>query len=328
MTRLAFKLRSHADLTPRGRSSATRWAACVLGMVAALAAGCFRSNEDGRGDAARIDGGALPTDDAARLEAGFDAAGHACGTHAGYLRCGHRCLNPDCPEVDGVQGACIAFDVCLYQPSDPRGARGCEITPAARGGVAVYCWGGDLCVTGPGAPAGSIAGACMDERACRFLRVEGEREGFEHRCQYSDGTYYEAGPPWLERCPASPEPRNPFCGGACGECPYDPGEFSEARWGTSCWGVNEERGFGVCTIQAWDTCRRSQAGTGSAAREAWDEFELRAGYPVACMVAVDDETDDRLADFGVWVSRAACDHYTGTFPGSFSCVGADWRPLE
>lgn len=118
------------------------------------------------------------------------------------------------------------------------------------------------------------SGTCLGEQYCREV-VETD---VPVRCVYSDGSEYFDGPPPSTVCPSPADDRTPFCGGACGACPYLDPEFYSGEWATSCVGVNEERELGVCSFGRY-ACTPGQP---FAAREC--DGPGRRGVPCACLV--------------------------------------------
>ena len=109
----------------------------------------------------------------------------------------------------------------------------------------------------------------------------------------------------------------PFCGLECPRCPIQRPDGEP--FASSCVGLNEERGVGLCTAPL--RCHEGSQFT-DPSRE-WDE---RFGESLACLVVRDPVTEE-LWDWG-WVTGVEpCKQYRALYPDRFDCRNSDWDPL-
>ena len=283
-------------------------AALTLGLVV-LAVGCFRSR-------------ATPDDASVSSDAGIDArtmpdgGDWACGMWGDYYRCSCPGIRLDCGTLGLVCSGGVG--VCVESNRDERGENSCDLRtehPQSRH----YCFHGDFCANSFNE---ETRGGCIDASYCRAM-IE---LGLPHECFYDDLTPFVNGPPYPPECPEPAEPLLPHCGGPCGPCPYVMGNFgSSVQQQQSCIGLNEERGYGLCAINGVETCARPEL----AGRPFYaEEFMIGYGVQLACMVLLDDEAEDGLADNGAWVPLDNCRDYVARFPGSYACVDTEWQRIE
>ena len=139
-------------------------------------------------------------------------------------------------------------------------------------------------------------------------------------CRYSDGTRLVTGPPPGD-CPAS-DPRNPFCGGACGTDVICPQRSAAGRPG-SCVGLSDTRSHGICAVGFYfGSFLIDDAWRGQVLEICAD----RVGDPCAYLVLrpQDFSVDTEM---GYPVMRSACLAYRARFPDGVDCVDADWSSL-
>ncbi|MEM9192132.1 MAG: hypothetical protein AAGF12_23370 [Myxococcota bacterium] len=144
-------------------------------------------------------------------------------------------------------------------------------------------------------------------------------------CFYSDLSLYENGPPEGGSCPAFEDELTGFCGGPCGEGPCPVAEIlrglpaiEPSRLEVSCVGMNEERGFGVCSFEATNACARGAS---------WSVVEVCPLFGRTCTCMVQRGPDRVLQDAGFAMSLEACLAYRAEFPEGVECVDQDWQPL-
>lgn len=235
-----------------------------------------------------------------------------CPPLGGMPTCGDRCEDRCPPDLS------CDFSIGVCAPNDEYVRLTREGTDDTGAGAMVYCLSGRLGVTGT-EPNGSgwFEGSCVDQAVCDELL----REGGDRVCRYSDRTPYEAGPP--AECPSDvPNEFSHYCGPGCGGCEEFPDPFYMTA--TSCIGVNEERGFGLCVFGSAHVCRRSV--------EERERFELLEGLSdmaygrVVCMTQ--RLADGSWPDWGWFAFESGCRGYRSEFPDAIDCVDDDWRSIE
>ncbi|NOY93654.1 MAG: hypothetical protein GXP55_20910 [Deltaproteobacteria bacterium] len=290
--------------------------ALVLLASFALCAGCYAKHGP------RRDTGANDSGLDASVDARVDAGDPACPWLGPYRPCGDGCAHEPFP-YDSCRSETefcdLNLDLCFpVVNSDPRGELGCFVgypDPHPQPQVPpTYCWDGKPC----------LAGHCVDDSICRIAPEF--REGMQ--CVYSDGTLYENGPPYPDSCPSAGDPRTPFCGGPCGECPiFDYGESSlyfDPWPQSSCIGVSETRGLGICTFYQPNGCARGSVDP----LDVFGQFEIFGlGLP-ACLVLLDPSKPDGFEDIGTPTMASSCRAWLSRFPDApYACLDRDWNPI-
>lgn len=318
---------------------------------ALLLTGC--SSSHGTADAGALDGGS-PSD------AGFDVGTHrveldvsrlgrcepdeevACGCIDGFRRCDlceDRCPTGwACIEQAKV---CRALDV----DGEPDGTGhyefwgdSCAFNSSGEGGdgsgrFGAYCATGKVCaveVSATGVGTDVLTGGCFPISFCKAAAVA-DPPAPHIRCVYSDGTPVINGPPPGGSCPEG-DPREPYCGGPCGEalrCPdpnhrpmmsfFDP----EGPPGPApCVGMSETRNLGVCSFLPGRLVRGDDSQNIRAIRGCADWY----GEPCAGLVT-HPQLGPAEREQAYLILASVCRDYAARFPDSAECVDARWNPL-
>ncbi|RLB46657.1 MAG: hypothetical protein DRJ42_27175 [Deltaproteobacteria bacterium] len=267
-----------------------------------------------------------PGDAAADSGTGMDAGDTGaspvdCGHIGPYLQCDETC--DPCGEDGSYCGP--AYEICRPYPVD-NPSDGCHLVrdpdPELRGSALTYCENELICALHPTLSQDSqFTGLCVDPDYCREARDRGVDTG----CVYSDFSEFVEGPPTGDPCPADEaSPMAPLCGEGCGtdvcSWPIEPGSSWAA---TSCIGLSEERGVGVCVFYADQPCERAWP---SVIEEFIDGCNRDLGTPCACLAKRNE--DGTLWDRAWPIVEQSCRLYASLYPDDFACVGADWVPLE
>ena len=286
-----------------------RWGAPVLATL--VTAGCYRSHTgalDGAGqpDGGRDGGGSFD----ARRDSSFrpDASGpqdaSECERVAGFRRCDEACPLP----CTGLDGPCRQFGVCVR-----RHESGADDSCHFREWGGSYPFTGRPCAiySGSGAAGDPWNGVGMPPEFC--LAAPGA--GLDIECRWSDGTRLVTGPPPGD-CPAS-DPRDPFCGGSCGDeiCPGN----------GPCVGVSDTRSHGVCG-RGIPFCWEGNAdhfGQQTILDACAERF---GGDECACLVLRPQGFPSEL-ESGWPMLGSACRAYRDRFADGSRCVDARWRTL-
>ena len=165
-----------------------------------------------------------------------------------------------------------------------------------------------------------LAGSCVEAPYCEALPEVADELGLDLECVYSDLTPYVHGPPTDDLCPAPVNRRGPLCGPSCAPaaCPSlvpNPPATLYSPWGTSCVGVSETRGVGVCSPIGW-FCTPEQDPTA--------ELTLMYAERFLCLnfIGADGEFEDRA-----WpVQAESCRQYEALYPGATRCLTGGWEP--
>jgi len=267
-----------------------------------------------------------------------------CGCIDGLRRC-DTCADP-CPHgsaCDENAGVCRRRD--LPTPTDYDGSTwgdACDLTIPNGADLApdaevpfhfYYCHTGKVC--GAGARQvletafDTMGGLCYPVSFCQAAAVADPPVDTLH-CVYSDGSAVIDGPPATGACPVG-DPRQPYCGGVCGDnlrCPRSPYTpfFGDPRvpvpdQPAQCVAFSEQRAFGVCAYP--HECVRGL----DSANDVWLRIcAMDYGEPCACLVT--HEPPDASPPLqGYYVLASVCHDYQLHFPGSTDCVDAAWNPL-
>ncbi len=287
----------------------------TFALFAAVVAGCScASSHERDADASRD----AATGDDARYPDGAAVPDADCEYIAGFRRCDSQCSRP----CNALTGRCVeSVGVCAGPRTGSQ--TGCQFTPDDFG---EYCSDGTPCAASlplattcspvlPGGPPRTYCGPCMTVEFCLAARGEG-LPPFE--CVWSDGTHVVTGPPPGE-CPTSPDPVEPFCGGACGV--VDCQALSTATFGISgaCIGVSDTRGFGVCELAS---SRCTEAGV----RSTLDLCAHQTGRECACLTPSPLATST-TTPFGFPVFRSVCLAYRDHFPANADCMDGTWTSI-
>ena len=265
----------------------------------------------------------------------------ACGCIDGFRRtdlCDDPCPTGWAPATGGV---CRARDADRLPDADGSGFRSFDDVCAfnidddedsAEGIGGLFCMTGKVCAVGledTGLGVDLFAGFCYPVSFCKAAAVA-DPPAPQVRCVYSDGTPVIDGPPAGGSCPAS-DPREPYCGGPCGDylrCPdpnprpttiFSPQDPSEPG---PCVGLSETRNLGVCTYRT-GRCAR---GRDSLNRRRLVRCADWYGEPCAILVT-HPQLDEAHFEQGYPVLTSLCRDYAARFPDSAECVDAAWNPL-
>jgi len=193
-----------------------------------------------------------------------------------------------------------------------------------------YCHTGKVCGASPeddGSVFSHMSGLCYPVSFCQAAaRAEPPVETL--RCVYSDGSDVLDGPSTSAGCPLG-DPREPFCGGACGDdlrCPRYPEILlgPDIRPGPpqACVGFSETRSFGVC---AWGSSRCSRGNDeDNSILLGW--CATGYGQDCSCLVTHPQVDESRWLQ-GYVVLASVCRDYHRRFPDSTECVDAHWAPI-
>ena len=262
-----------------------------------------------------------------------------CGCVDGFRRCDTCGWCPTGFACDEYAAVCRGED--FFDPTAPVGERtwqdGCTsvVFHDASGLVinpySVYCHSGKVCGASSdadGTGSKPFGGRCFPISFCQAA-AEVDLPLSTLHCVYSDGSDVVNGPPMVGACPVG-DPRQPYCGGVCGDdmrCPRYPeiaGLSDEPQPGPpqSCVAFSETRSFGVC---AWGQARCSQSRLeGNGLLLDW--CSRGYGEPCACLVTHPQLDESRTVQ-GYVVLASVCRDYQLHFPGSTECVDAEWNPL-
>jgi len=329
---------------------------CAALMALALLAGCAGSH--GRGDGGPHDGGepdssfgdAMPASDAftSRLElttplGSCEAEEEArCGCIDGLRRC-DTCTD-ECPfgsACDENAGVCRRLDVPTIT-GEGTWDDACRLTIPNGADLAAdaevpfdfyYCHTGKVCGAGPrqvlATAFDTMGGQCYPVSFCQAAALADPPVDTLH-CVYSDGRAVIDGPPEAGACPVG-DPRQPYCGGVCGDnlrCPRSPytpffGDPPVTVPGdpASCVAFSEQRAFGVCAYPS--ECVRGLDSHNDVRLHA---CERDYGEPCACLVT-HEPPDASPPLHGYYVLASVCRDYRLHFPSSTECVDAAWNPL-
>jgi len=253
-----------------------------------------------------------------------DLCADRCPTGWGCNRYAQVCRARDADAIpDGTGGTTSYSDSCNFFVDDGSSGRS----------LGTYCMTGKVCAVGvddTGLGTNVFGGSCFPVSFCKAAAVAGPPAP-QVRCVYSDGTPVVNGPPPGDTCPVG-DPREPFCGGACGEylrCPdpkprpraivggpYDPTEPAP------CLGLSETRNLGVCGYAPGRAIRGGDFGNGRAIARCADWY----GEPCAILVT-HPQLDEAHFEQGYLLLASVCRDYAARFRDSAECVGADWSPL-
>lgn len=250
----------------------------------------------------------------------------ACGCIDGFRRC--DLCDARCPLGWGHENVeaqvCRALDI--EAPDAWQDTCGFHIDDEGfEGRVSIsYCETGKVCAVGAdddGVGVNPFGGKCFPVSFC--LAAQTADPPAPHvRCVYSDGSEVVDGPPPMAECPEG-DPRQPFCGGPCGEstrCPTPAARerdgFFDTTWPFEpgpCVGLSESRGMGVCGMQFG----RYQRGAGS------DDIDYcEAWYGEPCLILV---THPQSFEHGHALIASVCHEYVALFPESAECRNALWE---
>ncbi len=282
-----------------------------------LSAGCYAKH--GARDDASLDSGAIDAGVDSSIDASVDGGDPSCPWLGPYRPCGDGCAHDYYGNICRPVDQLCDYRVNLCFPTvdfGPRGVLGCYVGypdphPEPRL-PPTYCWDGKPC----------LAGHCVDDSVCRIAPEF--REGMQ--CVYSDGTLYESGPPYPDSCPSGGDPRTPFCGGPCGECPvfdYQDDSFAfEAQ--SSCIGLSETRGLGICTFFRPNGCARGDTDP----LGVFPLMELLGLGTPACLVLLDPSKPDGFEDIGTPTMASSCRAWLSRFSDApYACLDRDWNPI-
>jgi len=261
-----------------------------------------------------------------------------CGCIDGFRRydtCGW------CPTgfyPDEYAGVCRGPDYWDPNPGGGTWVDGCDVVitdgmerdGATQNPYTTYCATGKVCgasADADGTVFKPLGGRCFPVSFCQAAAVADPPVPTLH-CVYSDGTDVIDGPPATGACPVG-DPRQPYCGGVCGDdqrCPLQPfgGFITPVAPGFlgSCVGFSESRALGVCAYGN-QRCSRGNTGPNEGTLQV---CELGYGEPCACLVTHPQLDESRWLQ-GYVVLASVCRDYQLHFPGSSECVDAAWNPL-
>ncbi len=300
----------------------------ALLVLLALCAGCAASHgvPDGGGagegggldaaafrdaasmDAPRRDSGYHPPDAGIPEPDGALPDGTDCSEVDGFRRCGvDQCpyLCPGSPPVECVS----QVPLCL-----PRDRSYCDYGVGRSVPLDVCKKGGPCLLPGDSPSANGAAGICAPVDLCMVDYRDAGLPPFH--CAWTDMTPVTRAPPEAG-CPLPPDPRTPFCAGACGDvtCP-DPGTHL-------CVGLSDTRAFGVCEYEGLP-CWQDPPGiiTNDMMRCA-----TAYGAPCACMV-LHPQPADAPFPRGNIVLATTCLTYQTVYPDGVECRDVGWNVLH
>ena len=286
----------------------------VPGIACFLAVACYQSHTGGADASigptdAGVDGN-IARDGSVVGDA--DASGWECSRIAGFRRCGEACPT----ECTASDGRCLdSLGVCRPRPF-PSDDDGCNLRPE----LGYYPFTGRPCAIygGTGSSGDPLRGVGMPPEFC----LEAPGAGLDVRCIWSDGTPVLSAPP-PGTCPPS-DPRNPFCGGSCGEDPVCP--IGGAGDPGSCVGVSAHRPHGVCVYRGVFCSNDPERDPLFGTARLLEACSAELGDDCACLV-LRPQVFPVDYEVGFPMLRSSCTAYRELFPGGTSCVGADWSEL-
>jgi hypothetical protein len=250
-----------------------------------------------------------------------------CGCIAGFRRCDtcEGCPpNYWCNRVQVCRSRELSTfsDGCWFSVDDPHGT---------------YCATGMVCAV-PSSLQGTedspFLGSCLPLEYCLAVSDADPPLATPVKCVYADGAVLVTGPPPGECPQADEDPRDPFCGGACGRerlCPWYEGDALDWGYG-DCVGLSDDRSFGVCAYPRWRcledfTVIEVPDGTQFSGNEfALGRCEQAMGGPCACMHTL-PTPEASAAEHGFAVLESVCRTYASHHPGLVVCRDAWWNPL-
>jgi len=263
-----------------------------------------------------------------------------CGCIGGFRRCdtcGDRC--PTGSACDENAGVCRRRDLPTptdYDDSTWSDSCGLVITDGSeRDGSpsavdSSYCHTGQVCGASPdddGSVFSPMGGNCYPVSFCQAA-ARADPPVDTLRCVYSDGSDVIDGPSTSAGCPVG-DPREPFCGGACGDdlrCPRYPETGLSGRiqpgLPEQCVAFSETRAFGVCQFRN----RRCARGADEENAIVLGFCEEGYGESCACLVT-HPQVDESRGVLGYFVLASVCRDYHTRFPDSTDCVDAHWAPI-
>ncbi len=293
-------------------------AACValLSACGSCAESHGRDDAGGPWDAATPDAPPLDSPDmrhdaGAPLPDGDLPDGTDCSEVAGVRRCGLEQCPYLCPGSPPVR--CSNYvPLCL-----PRTGGGCTYEVGEPTDPPEHCSSGGPCVLpGEGPPESGQAGACLPIEYLDLCLTDWREVDLPpFHCMWTDMTMVRRAPP-AATCPPAPDPRAPFCAGACSEveCP--------APSTGLCLGLGDSRGFGVCA-RSGVPCFEDMS---PFFRHYLEECARDYDAPCACMV-LHPQPPEAPFPRGNIVLADACLAYERAYPEGVECRDADWVRL-
>lgn len=281
-------------------------------LAALLASSCYSSHHLERDAAApRGDGPAAPP---------YDAA--ACPPIGGYQRCGEGCGDAWCNR--GVLYCDRDLTICGPGGGDVRTFDECVMSPLIPSSfsAARYCWSGLVCAgLRSDLEDGDLRweGTCVEPSFCD--EVDAHLDGIV--CLWSDLSERRVGAPEERVCPPA-DPRDPFCGGPCADCPWPerglPPVFRD-DYRVSCVGLSDRRGVGICGVNTAAPCMDGRSANAACANEYADgAASLFDREPCACLVLEDPNAPGTFHPWG-WATLAdSCRRYRERYPAQVRCL--------